>query len=113
MEDVLQPSDQLHGPYLDLFQEVHALSVLGTPGLDAVLQVQSHEGGAEGQNPLSSAVPTALDAAQGTIGFVGCKCTLPGHAELLISHHPQVLLLRAAIFPSQPVSVLEIALTHV
>ncbi|KAK4824541.1 hypothetical protein QYF61_016145 [Mycteria americana] len=49
------------------------------------------------------------------VGFLGCKRTLPGHVELLINQHPQVLLLRAALNPSsaQPVFVLGIALNHV
>ncbi|KAK4821027.1 hypothetical protein QYF61_012113 [Mycteria americana] len=48
------------------------------------------------------------------VGFLGCKHTLPGHVELLINQHPQVLL-RAALnpFSAQPVFVLGIALTHV
>ncbi|KAK4825967.1 hypothetical protein QYF61_003536 [Mycteria americana] len=51
----------------------------------------------------------------GMAGCLGCKCTLPGYAELLINQHPQVLLLRAAVnpFSTQPVFVLGIALTHV
>ena len=36
---VLQPSDHLHGPPLDLLQQLHVLLVLGAPGLDAVLRV--------------------------------------------------------------------------
>ncbi|XP_075025338.1 NAD-dependent protein deacetylase sirtuin-7 isoform X2 [Calonectris borealis] len=42
------------------------------------------------------------------VGFLGCKRTLPGHAELVINQHPQVLLLRAALnpFSTQPVIVL-------
>ncbi|KAK4827673.1 hypothetical protein QYF61_020484 [Mycteria americana] len=49
------------------------------------------------------------------IGFLGSKCTLLGHVELLINQHPQVLLLRAALnpFSAHPVFVLGVALTHV
>ena len=36
---VLQPSDHLHGPPLDLLQQLHIPSVLGAPGLDALLQM--------------------------------------------------------------------------
>ena len=50
--EVLQPSDQLHGPPLDLLQRLHVLLVLGAPELDAVLQVRSHESRAEGHNHL-------------------------------------------------------------
>ncbi|KAK4810174.1 hypothetical protein QYF61_010486 [Mycteria americana] len=36
---VLQPSDHLHGPPLDLLQQVHVLLMLGAPELNAALQV--------------------------------------------------------------------------
>ena len=36
---VLQPSDHLHGPPLDLLQKLHILLVMGAQELDAVLQV--------------------------------------------------------------------------
>jgi len=57
----------------------------------------------------------AGDAAQGTVGLLGCQCTLPGHVEFLVNQHPQVLLLRAALnpFSAQPVFVLGIASTQV
>ncbi|KAK4827407.1 hypothetical protein QYF61_017837 [Mycteria americana] len=53
--------------------------------------------------------------AQDTVGFLGCKCTLPGHVDLLINQHPQVLLLRVALnpFSAWPVFVFGIAPTHV
>ena len=41
--EVLQPSDHLSGPPLDLLQELHILRVLGVPGLDAVLHVGPHK----------------------------------------------------------------------
>ena len=41
--EVLQPSDHLSGSPLDPLQELHVLSVLGTPGLDAVLQMGPHK----------------------------------------------------------------------
>ena len=61
------------------------------------------------------AAHAAGDAAQGTVGLLGCECMLPGHVELLVYQHPQVLLLRAALnpFSAQPVSVLGIAPTQV
>ncbi|KAK4821092.1 hypothetical protein QYF61_013420 [Mycteria americana] len=87
--EVLQPSDHLRGPPLDSLQQLHVLLMLGAPELNTVLQ--------------------------DTVGFLGCKCTLPGHVELLINQHPQVILLRAALnpFSTQPVFVLGIAPTHV
>ncbi|KAK4816180.1 hypothetical protein QYF61_012470 [Mycteria americana] len=39
--EVFQPSDNFHGPPLDLLQQVHVYFVLGTPDLDAVLQIRS------------------------------------------------------------------------
>ncbi|KAK4832092.1 hypothetical protein QYF61_020707 [Mycteria americana] len=114
--EVLQPSDPLHGPPLDSFQQVHVLLMLGAPELNAVLRVGSHESGVEGENHLPRpAGPASFDAAQDTVGFLGCKHTLPGHVELLINQHPQVLLLRAALnpFSAQPLFVLGIVLTHV
>jgi len=90
--------------------------MLGAPELDAGLQVRSHQSGAEGQNHLPCpAGHASLDAAQDTVGFLGCKYTLPAHVELLIHQYPQVLLLRAALEPlsSQPLFVFEVAPTHV
>jgi len=75
----------------------------------------SHESGVKGQNPLPRpAGHTSPDAAQDTVGFQGCKHTLPAHVELLVHQYPQVLL-RAALksLSAQPVLVFGIALTHV
>ncbi|KAK4821962.1 hypothetical protein QYF61_004966 [Mycteria americana] len=114
--EVLQPLDHFHGSPLDLPQQVHVLLMLGAPELDAALQVGSHKSGVEGQNHLPRPAGHApFDAGQDTVGFLGCRRTLPGHVELLINQHPQVLLLRAALnpFSAQPVFVLGIAPTHV
>jgi len=84
--------------------------VLRAPELDAGLQVESHQNRAEGQNHIPlPAGHASLDAAQDTAVFLDCKCTLPGHVELLSTSNPQVLLLRAALnpFSVQPVFVLE------
>lgn len=49
--------------------QVHVL-MLGTPELDTVLQVSSHEIRVEGQNPLTQpAVCAPFDAGQHTVGF--------------------------------------------
>ena len=90
--------------------------MLGAPDLDAGLQVGSHESAVKGQNPLHRpAGHAALDAAQDMVGFLGCQRTSPAGVELLIHHHPQVLLLRAALEPlsAQAVLVFWFALTHV
>ncbi|KAK4815290.1 hypothetical protein QYF61_026195 [Mycteria americana] len=61
--EVLQPSDHFCGPPLDPLQQVHVFPVLRAPELDTALQ--------------------------DTVGFLGCKCILPGHVELFIHHLPQ------------------------
>ena len=90
--------------------------MFGAPELDAVLQVGSHKSEVKGQNHLPRpAGHNSLDAAQITVGFLGCKCTLQAHVELLVNQYPPVLLLRAALEPlsAQPVLVFGIAPTHV
>jgi len=60
--------------------------MLGAPELDAGLQVGSHESRVKGQNHLPQpAAHASLDAAQDTVGLLGCKHTLPAHVEFLIS----------------------------
>jgi len=90
--------------------------VLRAPELDAGLPLGSHQRGAEGQNPLPRpAGHTAGDAAQGSVGLLGCECTWLGHAQLFIHQYPQVLLGRAALnpFTPQPVVIPGVALTQV
>jgi len=113
---VLQPSDHLCGPPLDLLQQIHVSPVLRAPKLDAGLQVGSHQSGVGGQNPLPRpAGHAAFDAAQDMFGLLGCKCTLLGHVPLFIHRYPQVLLHRTALKPfiPQPVLILGVARTHV
>lgn len=83
--------------------------MLGAPEPDAVLQVGSPEGTAEGQNQT---LCPAFDAAQDTDSFLGCKCALPAHIEIFAHEHPQMFLPRASLDPVslQPVLVLGIAL---
>ncbi|KAK4815374.1 hypothetical protein QYF61_001362 [Mycteria americana] len=113
---VFHPSDHFCGPPLDPLQQVHVLPVLRAPELDAVLQVRSHQTRVEGQNPLPRpAGHASFDAAQDTVGFLGCECTLPAHVQLFIHQYPQVLLGRAALNPfiPQPVLIPEVAQIHV
>ncbi|KAK4831900.1 hypothetical protein QYF61_020047 [Mycteria americana] len=113
---VLQLSDHLRGPPLDLLQQVHVLLMLGAPELDTVLHTGSHRSGADRENHLPQPADHAsFDAAQDMVGFPGSERTLPGHVELFINQHPQVLLLRAGLnpFSAQPAFVLGIAPTHV
>jgi len=58
--------------------------------------VGSHKSRVERENHLPQpARHPALDAAQDTVGFWGCKWTFLTHAELLFNQNPQVLLIRA------------------
>jgi len=54
--------------------------------------MEPHKGRVEGEDrlPLSDG-PPSLDAAQDTLGFLGCKRTLLAHIELLVHQNPQVL----------------------
>jgi len=65
--------------------------MVGAPELDAGLQGVSDESGVKGQNPLPRpAGHAALDAAQDTVGFLGCQRTLPAHVPIYLrfgSHH--------------------------
>ena len=73
---------------MDLLQQLHVYSVLRAPEVDTGLQVRSQQSGAEWQNPLHRpAGHAAFDAAQYMVGFLGCECTLRGHAELLVNQH--------------------------
>jgi len=89
--------------------------VLGAPELDAGLQVGSAQSRVEGQDPLPRpAGHASLDAAQDTVGLLGCERTLVAHVKLFIHHYPQVLLIRAALNPfiPQPVLIPAIAVTQ-
>ncbi|KAK4829013.1 hypothetical protein QYF61_001769 [Mycteria americana] len=114
--EVFHPSDHFCGPPLDTLQQVHVFPVLRTPELDAVLQVGSHQSGAERQNHIPRpAGHTSFDAAQDMVGLLGCECTLSAHVQLFIHQYPQVLLCRAALNPfiSQPLLIPGIAPTQV
>ncbi|KAK4818005.1 hypothetical protein QYF61_004118 [Mycteria americana] len=101
--EVLQPSDHFHGPPLDLLQQLHVL----------VLQSWTQYcrwdlTRAEGQNHLSRpAGHAAFDAAQDTVGLLGCQCTLLAHVQLFVHQYPQVLFRRAALNPIIPQPVLK------
>jgi len=77
--------------------------------------VVSAERGRGAESPPSPSAHAAGDAAQGTLGLLGCQLTLPGPGQLLIPQHPQVLLGRAALHPfiPQPVLVPGVAPTQV
>jgi len=50
--EVFQHSDHFLGPPLDPLQQAYVCPVPRAPELDAVLQVESHQSGVEGQNLL-------------------------------------------------------------
>lgn len=59
--------------------------MLVVPRLDAVLQVGSNENGVEQDNHLlHPAGHAAFNAVQDIVGFLGYRCTLLAHTELLI-----------------------------
>ncbi|PKU42315.1 rna-directed dna polymerase from mobile element jockey-like [Limosa lapponica baueri] len=116
VHSTLNPLDDLCGPPLDSFQQIHVLPMLRTSELDAVLQVESHQSRVEGQNHLPQpAGRNSFDAAQDAVVWLGCQHTMLAHVELLVHRHPQVLLLRAALNPfcTQPVFVSGIAMSQV
>jgi len=74
MREVLQPSDHLHGPLLDPFQQLHIPPVLEAPALNTVLQMGPHMDRAEGENHLSlPAGHHSVDGAQDTVGLPDCQ----------------------------------------
>lgn len=74
IEDLLQFSDHLRGPPLDL--------VMGAPNLDAVLQMEPHEERTEGNNYLSLLCHPTSDTAKDTLGLLRCRCTLLAHHQV-------------------------------
>jgi len=83
--EMLQPSNLLHGPLLDLIQQLHVFLVLGAPGLDTVLQMGPYNGKAEGDNHLlHPAGHFSFDAAQDAVGLLSCRHTLPAHVLLFV-----------------------------
>lgn len=89
--------------------------LLGSPGVNPKLEVESVESRAEGEEHLPHpAVHTCFDVAMVTVGFLGCKYTTPGHLEVFLNQQLQVLLLRAPLnlFSTQLGFLLRIAPTH-
>lgn len=71
LAEVLQPSDCLCSP-LDSLQHDEVLPVLGMSELNTALQVGSHHSRVDRENPLPCpAGSAALDAAKGSVGFLG------------------------------------------
>jgi len=112
---VPQPFDYPCGPPVDPLQQLHVFFVLGAPGLYAVIQMGPHDGRRENNHFPCTAGPPSFDAAQDTVGLLGCKCILLVHVQVFVHQNPQVLLYRAALneFFSQSLYISEIALTQV
>jgi len=76
--------------------------------LDTGIQIEPHKGRVQGDSRLPlPAGHYSFDAAQDTVGLLGCKSTQLVHVPLFIHQNPQVLLCRAALneFFSQSVYV--------
>ena len=98
-----------------MLQQVYVSHILRTLHLDTVLQVRPHQHRVEEQDHLPRpAGHSSFDAAQDTIGFLGCKGALLVHLQLAIHQYPQVFFGRAALNPfiSQFVSVVDVASTQ-
>ena len=96
-KEVLQPTDIFVGPPVNLIQ-LPQFCVMGTPGLDIVLQMRPHEGRVERDNhlPLLAGHPF-FDVSQDTDGLLGSKYMLLAHDQLFIHQDSQVLPGRAAL----------------
>jgi len=57
-----------------------------------------HKGRVEGDNCLSHRVgPPSFDAAQDSVGLLGCKVSLLAHVQFFIHQNLQILLFMAAV----------------
>ena len=89
---VLHSFDHFCCPPLDTLQQVKIPPVLRTEQLDTLLQMRSHQHRVEGQDHFPQPADHApLDAAQDTVGFLGCEGTLLAHVQLAIHHYFQVI----------------------
>ncbi|RMC15479.1 hypothetical protein DUI87_07671 [Hirundo rustica rustica] len=89
-----------------IYTEADVILVLGTPELEATLQLESRQRRVRGHNPLPHLAHTGFDAAQDTFGFLDCWRALLGHIQPLIHQYPHVLLNWAALDPFIPEAVL-------
>ncbi|KAJ7401265.1 hypothetical protein BTVI_97626 [Pitangus sulphuratus] len=97
MEEVLHPSDHLHGPPLDSLQQVHVFLVLRTPDLDAALQVFIHK------NPQVLVIRAALNEfLSQSLLMSGIAPTQVQHFALRLVELHEVLLGSLLIFVQDP-----------
>jgi len=72
--------------------------MLGAAGQDTVLQMIPHKGGVDEDNHLSlSAGHPFFDAAQGTVGFLGCRHTLLALVQLSVHQDSPAFFHRAVL----------------
>lgn len=83
MKEVFHPPDHYCGSSLDLFLQVHVLSVLRTPEMSRVLQEDPMR--VKGRIPSPALLGTLPLMQSRCDGFRGCKCTLWGFIQILIS----------------------------
>ncbi|XP_048796179.1 uncharacterized protein LOC125691181 isoform X2 [Lagopus muta] len=102
--EMLQAPHHLAGPPLDSSQELPVCFVLGSPELDAVLQVRPQQGRAEGEDRLPRPAGHALcNAAQDAIGPLGHKGTLLAHGNLSSTRTPRSLSAELPSSTSSPI----------
>lgn len=78
--------------------------------------MQSHQHRAEGQEHLPHPLGhTSFEAAQDSVGFLGCEVTLLAHVQLTMHQYPQALIGRAVLHPyiSQLAMIVGVARTQV
>ena len=95
-----------------LTQQLCILRVLGSPGLDAVLQMGPHEGKVDEDSalPLPAATSLLMEPRL-LLGLSGCKCILLAHVQLFICQDPKVLLRGAVLYEFFSQSVLLFGIT--
>ena len=95
---MIQHSDKLCGPPLDTLQQLHISPALRASDLNEVFQMRPHKSRAEWDNHLPHpAGHLSPDAAQDTVGLLGCKCILLVHEQIFVHQNPQVLFVRATL----------------
>ncbi|XP_052520385.1 uncharacterized protein LOC128071565 isoform X3 [Tympanuchus pallidicinctus] len=104
---MLQALHHLRGPPLDSFQEIPVFFLLGSPELDAVLQMRPYQDVVEGEDHLPRPAGHALfSAPQYAIGPLGHKGTLLAHGQPVVHQDTQVPFRRAPLQQVIPQPVL-------
>jgi len=104
--------DHIHNTPLGMLQQVHISPVLSNPYLDAALpEFSQHR--AEGQDHLPPARHNSVDAAQDTVGFLGCEGILLAHVQLPPTSTPTSFLAGLNPFTFQFVLIMGVTATQV